>query len=161
MHNNDKMMKNGIKVKKGEENYESETFQQASNEFIECMFPEDSMDEVLKLFAGLAKNNKTKYLFNNIDVIDRNKVKSAVFGRIDFPLSAKTYKEIDKAFEQCWNKEIGLGGDVCAEFIEEYIFDVLVNKKILLEFSRIEIIVEIILDYIKMTNGFLDEDRNQ
>jgi len=153
-------MKNGIKVKKDEENCESEAFQQASNEYIECMFPEDSMEEVVKLFEGLAKNNKTKYLFNNRAIIDRNKVKLAVFNRIDFPLSSKIYKEIDKAFEQCWNKEIGLGGDIYEGFIEKFIFETLVNKKILIEYSRIEKVVEIMMDYIEMTNGFLDENRN-
>jgi hypothetical protein len=85
----------------------------------------------------------------------------AVFNRIDFPLSSKIYKEIDKAFEQCWNKEIGLGGDIYEGFIEKFIFETLVNKKILIEYSRIEKVVEIMMDYIEMTNGFLDENRNQ
>ena len=132
MYNRDKRMKNGIKVKKGEENNGSEALQKASKEFIESMYPEESMEEVLKLFAGLDKINKTKYLFNNGDVIDKNKVKLAVFNRIDFLLSRKIYEEIDKAFEHCWNNEIGLGGDIYEGFIEKYIFKALVNKNILI-----------------------------
>jgi hypothetical protein len=106
-------------------------------------------------------DGEIEYLFNNRAIIDRNKVKLAVFNRIDFPLSSKIYKEIDKAFEQCWNKEIGLGGDIYEGFIEKFIFETLVNKKILIEYSRIEKVVEIMMDYIEMTNGFLDENRNQ
>lgn len=89
--------------------------------------------------------------------IDRDTVKSAVFNRIEFPLSNKLWRAIDKSFEKCWNKEIGRGGDVYAEYIAIYIYNSLVSKSLLLDYSKVEKIVEIILDYIKMTGGFLDE----
>jgi len=71
------------------------------------------------------------------------------------------WKAIDKSFEKCWNKDIGRGGDVYAEFIVNFIYNSLVNKQILIEYPRIEKIVEIILDYIKMTGGFMDEPHSE
>ena len=100
-------------------------------------------------------DNKTRSLFKN-GHINQDNVKSAVFNRINFPLTNKIWKEIDKAFGRCWNKEIGLGGVVYEDFIVQYIYEALVKKKILFEYSRIDKIVEIILDYIKMTGGFMD-----
>lgn len=106
------------------------------------------------------EDNPTRFLFKE-GTIDRDTVKSAVFNRIDFPLSNKMWRAIDKSFEKCWNKEIGRGGVVEAEFVVNYIYNSLANKQILIEYPRIEKIVEIILDYIKMTGGFLDEPEDE
>lgn len=101
-------------------------------------------------------DNKTRRIFKDGN-INRDNVKSAVFNRINFPLTDKIWNEIDKAFGRCWNKKIGLGGDIYEDFIVQYVYEALVKKKILFEYSRIDKIVEIILDYIKMTGGFMDE----
>ena len=106
------------------------------------------------------EDNPTRQLFK-VGTIDRDTVESAVYNRIDFPLSNKTWRAIDKSFEKCWNKEIGRGGDVYAEFVVNYVYNSLVNKQILIEYPRIEKIVEIILDYIKMTDGYMDEPENE
>lgn len=106
------------------------------------------------------EDNPTRYLFKE-GTIDRDTVKSAVYNRIGFPLSNKMWRAIDNSFEKCWNKEIGRGGDVYAEFIVNYIYNSLVNKQILIEYPRIEKIVEIILDYIEMTGGYMDEPENE
>jgi hypothetical protein len=103
-----------------------------------------------------ANDNNTRRLFKD-GYINPENVKSAVFNRIKFPLSEKIWNQIDEDFGRCWNDEIGLGGDVDADFIAQYIFDSLTQKKILIEYSRVEKIVEIILDYIKMTGGYMNE----
>lgn len=103
------------------------------------------------------ENHKTKPLFNKGVEIYSEDVQSAVFNRIDFRLTDKIYREIDKAFAQCWNNEIGLGGEVYEGFIEKFVYDALIEKKMLIEYSRVEKIVGIMLDYIKMTGGFLKD----
>lgn len=109
-----------------------------------------------KIEDSSASDNNTRRLFKD-GYINPENVKSAVFNRIKFPLTEKNWNEIDEAFGQCWNDEIGLGGDVYTDFIAQYISNSLTQKKILIEYSRVEKIVEIILDYIKMTGGYMDE----
>ncbi|MCX6236812.1 MAG: hypothetical protein NTY07_04495 [Bacteroidia bacterium] len=110
-----------------------------------------------KFLDDYNERSKTKPLFNDGAAIYGEDVQSSVFKRIDFPLTDRIYSEIDKAFAQCWNNEIGPGGEVYDGFIEKYVYDALTDKKVLIEYSIVEKIIGIMLDYIKMTGGFLDD----
>lgn len=90
--------------------------------------------------------------------ISPKRVKMAVYNRIDFELSEEFWEEIDTAFAECWNEVIGYGNDVYKETIVGYIVGHLKRKRIMLSVDKVDRIVGIILDYIKMTGGFLDED---
>lgn len=90
--------------------------------------------------------------------ISPKRVKMAVYNRIDFELSEEFWEEIDTAFAECWNEVIGYGNDVYKETIVGYIVGHLKRKRIMLSVDKVDRIVGIILDYIKMVGGFLDED---
>ncbi len=49
-------------------------------------------------------------LFSNKWEVDPQKVKNAVYSRIDFVLSECIWDEIDNGFRNVWNNEIGLRG---------------------------------------------------
>lgn len=90
--------------------------------------------------------------------ISPKRVKMAVYNRIDFELSEEFWEEIDTAFAECWNEVIGYGNDMYKETIVGYIVGHLKRKRIMLSVDKVDRIVGIILDYIKMVGGFLDED---
>lgn len=91
--------------------------------------------------------------------IDCNKVRSAVYGRIDFKLPENIWQEINDAFGYYWNEIVGFGHDITEEGIVDYIAASLKDRHILFPRSRIVHIIHIILDYIEMTGGFLDETK--
>ncbi|MEI6822782.1 MAG: hypothetical protein WCL51_12680 [Bacteroidota bacterium] len=95
--------------------------------------------------------------FSNDGELDPEKVKIAVFNQIDFALSEYVWSEINNAFSICWNDEIGIRGWIYEGQIEKSIYNYLINQKILIDYDKIEKIVEIILDYIKITGGFLKD----
>ena len=96
-------------------------------------------------------------LFSNRGEINHQKVKNAVFNRIDFDLPESIWDEIDNGFRICWNEEIGLRGWIYEGEIEKSIGKYLKNQKILIDYDKIEKIVGIMLDYIEMSGGFLNE----
>ena len=95
--------------------------------------------------------------FSNEGEIDPLKVKIAVYSRIDFALPESFWDEIDNGFRICWNEEIGLRGWIYEGEIEKSIGNYLKNQKILIDDDKIEKIVGIMLDYIEMSGGFLNE----
>ena len=56
-------------------------------------------------------------------VIDPQRVKRAVYNRIDFELPEETWKEINDAFCTCWNEVIGFGNEVDSIEVKNYIAD--------------------------------------
>ena len=95
--------------------------------------------------------------FSNEGEIDPEKVKKAVYSRIDFNLPEGVWDEIDNGFRNVWNDDIGLRGWIYEGEIEKSIYSHLKSCKILIDFDKIENIVGIILDYIKMSGGFLED----
>lgn len=95
--------------------------------------------------------------FSNEGEIDPAKVKNAVYSRIDFNLPEYVWDEIDNGFRNVWNDEIGLRGWIYEGEIEKSIYNHLKSCKVLIDFDKIEKIVGIILDYIKMSGGFLKD----
>ncbi len=91
--------------------------------------------------------------------IDSNRVKRAVYNRIDFELPEETWEEIDDAFGTCWNEVIGFGNEVDPVEVKNYIADWLRKRQILLLENRLTHIIDIMFDYIKMVGGFLDESK--
>lgn len=91
-------------------------------------------------------------------VIDRNRVKIAVYNRIKFDLPIAIWEVIDTAFGDYWNNVIGFGNYIDVEETVNYIDNQLKKKKIMFSYGKLEHIVNIIYDYIEMTGGFLDED---
>ena len=100
--------------------------------------------------------SKTKN-FSNDGSIDPIRVKTTVYNRIDFELPEETWVEIDNGFAECWNNEIGIRGWVHEGQIEKFIYNHLKKRNILFEYAKVEQIVKIMLDYIKMTGGYLKE----
>ena len=92
-------------------------------------------------------------------VIDPQRVKRAVYNRIDFELPEETWKEINDAFCTCWNEVIGFGNEVDSIEVKNYIADWLRKRQILLLENRLVHILDIMFDYIKMVGGFLNESR--
>lgn len=105
----------------------------------------------------LDKERKEKNIKENM--ISPEQVKKAVYNRIDFKLPEEIWEEIDEAFGVCWNKVIGFGNEVDPEFVVDFIAAHLKKKHILLGFEKVKDIVSIILDYIEMTRGFLDDTK--
>jgi len=95
--------------------------------------------------------------FSNEGEIDPQKVKNAVYSRIDFALPEIFWDEIDNGFRICWNEEIGLRGWIYEGEIEKSIGNYLKNQKILISDDQIEKIVGIMLDNIEISGGFLNE----
>ena len=94
----------------------------------------------------------------NTGIIDRDRVKVAVYNRIKFELTTAIWEAIDTAFGDYWNDVIGFGNYVGFEETVNYIDNQLKKKKIMFSYDKLEDIVNIIYDYIEMTGGFLDED---
>ena len=98
---------------------------------------------------------KSVNLYNE-GFINADRIKEAVYNRIDFKLPEKHWNMISDAFADVWNNEIGLGNWVHEQQIERHIAGELKKKGILIEYNRIETIVKIMSDYIEMTGGYLD-----
>ena len=94
----------------------------------------------------------------NTGIIDRDRVKVAVYNRIKFELPTAIWEAIDTAFGDYRNDVIGFGNYVGFEETVNYIDNQLKKKKIMFSYDKLEDIVNIIYDYIEMTGGFLDED---
>lgn len=88
--------------------------------------------------------------------INPEKVKNAVYNRIDFELPEWLWVKIDTAFATCWNNEIGLRGWVHENQIETAISKKLKQENIMFDYDKINRIVKIMYEYIEMTGGFLD-----
>lgn len=91
--------------------------------------------------------------------IDPERVKRAVYNRIDFELPEEVWKEIDEAFGVCWNEVIGFGNEVDRTEVINYVADWLRKRKVMILESRLTRILDIMFEYIKMTGGFLDESQ--
>jgi len=96
--------------------------------------------------------------FSNDGHIDSDRVKSAVYNRIDFELAEDLWDKIDSLFAQCWNNEIGIRGYVYENQIEEFIYNGLKKENIILPYEKVSKIVSMIYDYISLTGGFLNEE---
>ena len=79
--------------------------------------------------------------FSNKGQIDPTKVKVAVYNRIDFELPQNYWEEIDDAFRECWNVEIGIRGWVHERQIEDYIYNHLKIMGIIFEYEKVERVV--------------------
>ncbi len=95
--------------------------------------------------------------FSNEGSIEAARVKAAVYNRIDFELPEVIWDEIDAAFAECWNNEIGIRGWIDDGQIEHFIYKYLKKRKIIFEYPKVDQIVKVMLDYINMTGGFLKE----
>jgi hypothetical protein len=95
--------------------------------------------------------------FSNEGVINPENVKNAVYSRIDFNLPEDVWDEIDNGFRNVWNIEIGVRGWIYEGAIEKSVYYHLKSCKILIDYEKLEKIVAIILDYIKMSGGFLED----
>lgn len=94
-----------------------------------------------------------------METIDAERVKRAVYNRIDFELPKEVWTEIDGAFRVCWNEIIGFGNEVDRTEVINYVVDWLRKRKVMILESRLTRILDIMFDYIKMVGGFLDESQ--
>lgn len=94
-----------------------------------------------------------------METIDSERVKCAVYNRIDYDLPEEVWKEIDEAFGVCWNEVIGFGNEVDRTEVINYVADRLRKRKVMILESRLTRILDIMFDYIKMVGGFIDESK--
>lgn len=85
-----------------------------------------------------------------METIDAERVKRAVYNRIDFELPKEVWTEIDGAFRVCWNEIIGFGNEVDRTEVINYVVDWLRKRKVMILESRLTRILDIMFDYIKM-----------
>ena len=72
-----------------------------------------------------------------METIDAERVKRAVYNRIDFELPKEVWTEIDGAFRVCWNEIIGFGNEVDRTEVINYVVDWLRKRKVMILESRL------------------------
>ena len=85
-----------------------------------------------------------------------NEVYEYVLSHIEFDLTEKTWKYIDKIFYKIWNSKIGLGGSFYWDEIEEEVLLEFKKHKILLPDNDVKTVVHLILEYIEQIGGILE-----
>ena len=120
-------------------------------------FLEEAMKKAMHSEEDDTANESKTITFSKSGEIDPELVKQAVYSQINFALPENIWDEIDTAFGECWNNEIGIRGWVHENQIESYIHKHLRKKKILFEYEKIETITKIIHEHLKKIGAFLDE----
>ena len=105
----------------------------------------------------LYQQNDIELYISEGRIIDPRKAKRAVYNRIKFELPNYLWNEIDTAFGDYWNNVIGMGEYIYEGQIEQHIYNHLKSRKIIFEYEKVEIITNIIFDYMSMTGGLLDD----
>src|SRR5690554_6394619 len=82
-------------------------------------------------------------------------VKKYVFENLE-NLPEIQWNLIESEFSDIWNNKLGRGGYFYWDELTTWIFDALRQKKILIEFVRLDKCVIIILKYIVENGGFLE-----
>ncbi len=90
------------------------------------------------------------------DKIQSPLVKEYVLQSIDFQITHEYWLAIDKSFSEMWNNKVGIGGRFYWDEFSTQIFADLKNQKILIEYGRLDRIVNLILTYIENNGGFLE-----
>lgn len=81
-----------------------------------------------------------------------------VLSKIDFELPDAIWDEINEGFANYWNNEVGFGNYVYFDNACVSIQRHLASVQILLPYDKIEMIMEILFDFIQQIPGaFLDE----
>ena len=88
--------------------------------------------------------------------IQSNLVKEYVLQNINFPLTDKYWATIDKSFAEIWNNKLGIGGYFYWDEFSTQIYSELQNQKMLIEYERLDKIVNLMLTYIENNEGFLE-----
>jgi len=108
----------------------------------------------------LSSSSMSKQInFSKPGEINPDKVKAAVFAQVDFPLHEQQWLAVEEAFAHVWNVEIGIRGAFYNDQIVKSVFQKLKKDHYLIEFERVESIVNIILDYVEHNGGLLDDER--
>lgn len=82
-------------------------------------------------------------------------VKKYVFANSE-NLSEIQWNLIESEFSDIWNNKLGRGSYFYWDEITTWIFESLRQKKILIEFERVDKVVNLILEYIDENGGFLE-----
>ena len=122
-------------------------------------FLEELVTQAMKKKRRPEDDDETEYysIGSQGGEIDPELVKQAVYSQIDFVLPEHIWDEIDTAFGECWNNEIGIGGWIYENQIETYIYEHLKKMKILFEYEKIEVITEIIFKHFNDIGAYMDE----
>ena len=141
--------------------YEILEYDEDENEKDKCREILDNwVDRAIKEIQQKNKISDSKsktIIFSKSGEIDPEIVKQAVYSQINFVLPKDIWDEINTAFGECWNNEIGIRGWVHENQIENYIDEHLRKKKILFEYAKIETITKIIHNHLENISAYLDE----
>jgi len=105
----------------------------------------------------LYQQNDIELYISEGRIIDSGKAKRAVYNRIKFELPNYLWNEIDTAFGDYWNNVIGMGEYIYEGQIEQHIYNHMKSRKIIFEYEKVEIITNIIFDYMSMTGGLFED----
>lgn len=124
-------------------------------EFYEFMFEEDSNSE--KKLIDIHTKKKIEDNSHYQQSISPSLVKKYIYENIDFELPENQWIDIDSSFSDIWNNKLGIGKEFYWDEISKKVFIQIRNKKILIEFERIDKIVTLMLTFIEENGGFLKE----
>ena len=88
--------------------------------------------------------------------INSELVKEYVLQNINFPLPDEYWLAISKIFGEIWNNKLGIGAYFYCDEISKQMFSNLQKHKVLIEFERLDKIVNLILTYIENNGGFME-----
>ena len=108
---------------------------------------------------------KTIDIHTHKEVSDEDRYKNSINGslvrdyvleNVDFPITDEYWIIIDHAFSTIWNKKVGIGGYFYWDEFSLWIYEELQQKKVLIEYERVDRIANLMLSYIKDNNGFME-----
>jgi predicted nuclease of restriction endonuclease-like RecB superfamily len=88
--------------------------------------------------------------------IDSSEVYDYVMSHIEFHLTKKTWKYIDRIFSDQWNSKIGLGGCFYWDVLEEEVLLEFKKHRILIPDNEVRTIAHLILEYIEKVQGTIE-----
>jgi len=88
--------------------------------------------------------------------ISSKKMKEYVFNKIDFKFSKYQWKIIDEHFADYWNNKIGIGGYFYYDEVVSFVYEKIIDEKLLISRKKIEFIVESMLTKIEKDGGFME-----
>lgn len=92
------------------------------------------------------------------DAFTESVLQKVVLSQIDFELPNEIWEIINEGFGKYWNEEVGFGNYADFDDSCRFIFNHLVSANILFPYDKLEIIMNILYDFIEQIPGaFLDE----
>ncbi len=106
----------------------------------------------MKIIDIHTKKETTNY-FPYENGINKQRVKKYVLQNINFPKTDEYWNIIDNSFAEIWNNKLGIGGYFYCDEISKQINSILQQQKMLIEYERLDKIINLILTFFQENNG--------